>query len=346
MIYDAIKECRAKLPRSFPVHPIGVFSEGTVEAAESCAHVRNLLEQVDLPVAEQITDVGLQYNYFERCTTCSTRNSSDNLSHHSDSHREFEQRQRAQTLYMAQQYLSSDRNDSTQPSLRINVLCGDGRMFTAFRQTLILKNYIIPPIPRYSSNPALGHNALKHGNFFLFETVGADTIKTFETHTLAGARIISDRFKVATDIPLSLPHLSYKDWLQNPQGPCLLSYFLHNKKALAATMVAQMGYAKAQIEVVLYEEWNPYLAGKHKIRFTALVSRSIGILSSGMFIHACRLHLTNIRSSVECTARNASVAACNEHGVVAEAAAQEELADDGFWREESLENENKSRWFA
>ena len=75
MIYDTIKEARAKLAEDFPLHPIGIFAEGTVESAESCAQVRHLLEDVDLPVAEQITDIGLQYNYFERCTTCSTRNS-------------------------------------------------------------------------------------------------------------------------------------------------------------------------------------------------------------------------------------------------------------------------------
>ena len=235
---------------------------------------------------------------------------------------------------MAKHYLSPDRNGNAQPSLRVNVLCGDGRMFTAFRQAIIMKNYLVPPIPIFTSNPKLGHNIMKHGNLLVFETVGSDRIKLFETHLLTAARGIHDRFKKATDVSLSLPNRSYREWLQNPEGPCRLSYFVHHKNELALIMVDRMGTYAPQLDRIILEEWNPYIAGKRKIRFTALVSRSRAILSSGLFIHACRLHLTNIRDPVGCTVRNASVAACNEHGAVAEAAvgaaAQEELANDGF----------------
>lgn len=325
-MFEMIREYRARLPKSFPLHPISVFSEATVEAAESCAHIRYLLEQVNLPVAEQVTDIGLQYNYFERCTTCSDRTSCETLSNHSDSHREFEQRQRAQTLYIADQYLSPDRDDKAQPSLRVNVLCGDGRMFTAFRQTMIMKKYIIPPIPRFSSNPALGHNVMKHGHFFLFETVGPDTIKLFETYGLTGAQGINDRYKTPTDASLSLPYHTYKEWLRNPEGPCLLSYFLRNRNSLSLKIVEQLGSHNSYVARILCEEWNPYLAGKRKRQFTALAS----IISSGMFIHACRLHLTNTRAPIGCAARNSTIAECNEHGAAAEAAEEEELANDGF----------------
>jgi hypothetical protein len=184
-----------------------------------------------------------------------------------DSPKDFEYRQRAQTLYIARRYLTPDRTDTTRPSLRITVLCGDGRMFSAFRQALIMHHYISPPVPRFSSNPTPGHNDMKNANFFLCEAIGTDTIKMSETQTLSSARFIADQYKAVTDNSVSLSHRVYRDWLRNPEGPCLLSYFERNRDVLLKKIIEDMMVFNTYAKRILASEWSPYIAGKRKTRF-------------------------------------------------------------------------------
>jgi hypothetical protein len=162
---------------------------------------------------------------------------------------------------MLQQYLKLDQDDSTRPSLQIHILCGDGRLFTAFRQELALNNILTQPYSRFSTQTDPGYNALKHGNAFFFEATGDDTIKSYDVLTLAGSRDIRDDQKVSTDLPLQMPMDEYKHWLRRRTGACSLAYFLDNKDRLSTSVVNSASFYRQHIARLLKQEWHPYLAG-------------------------------------------------------------------------------------
>jgi hypothetical protein len=202
---------------------------------------------------------------------------------------------------MLERYLAADKNNATHPTHQVHILCGDGRLFSAFRQELILKHLIDPPIPRYTSTPQIGHNELKHGNMFLFEAKGADYIKLFETFTLANAREIRDEYKIGTDHALRMPSRELKQWMRSPSGPCTLAFYKENKEHLIFAVTQSTSVYQRHVARLVAQEWHPYLAGKHPTRFNFLYyCREIPI-DLGMFIYACRLQLTLLYGPSTCT---------------------------------------------
>jgi len=179
---------------------------------------------------------------------------------------EFIQFQRVQILYMLRRYLAPDQNNATHPSLQVHILCGDGRLFTAFRQEMSLSNLLIRPHPRFSTFTDPGYNALKHGHGFFFEGIADDLLKLHDVLTLSRARGILDDQRVSTDDALRMPVEELKNWFRSPSGPCTLSYFIENKDKLAVAVV-ESSYYQQHIARLLKTEWNPYLAGIKKIIF-------------------------------------------------------------------------------
>lgn len=169
--------------------------------------------------------------------------------------------QRVQILYMLRHYLTPDQNNATHPTLRVHILCGDGRLFTAFRQEMAVSNLLVQPYPRFSTFTDPGYNALKNGHGFFFEAIGDDTLQLHEMLTLIHARGIRDEQRVATDQALQMPRDEYKYWFRSPTGPCTLPYFLENKNRLAIAMISSATFYHQHIARVLKTEWNPYLAG-------------------------------------------------------------------------------------
>lgn len=194
---------------------------------------------------------------------------------------DFLEYQRVQLLYILRHYLTPDQNNGTHPTLRTYILCGDGRLFTAFRQEMALGNLLLQPYPRFSTFTEPGFNALKHGNGFFFEAIGDDVLKLHEILTLTDARGIQDEQKVPTDDALFMPKNEMKSWFRNPTGPCTLSYFLENQDRLAGAVVSSASAYQNLISRLLRTEWNPYLAGM-KDKFSS--SKSI---SSFRIIYLC-----------------------------------------------------------
>jgi hypothetical protein len=170
--------------------------------------------------------------------------------------------QQVQVTYMLRRYLALDENNSTQPTLRIHILCGDGRLFTAFRQEMALENLLLQPYAPFSTHTDPGFNALKHGNAFFFESLGDDILRLHDVFTLSDARGIQDEQRVATDEPLQLSGSEFRHWFRSATGPCTLSYFLEKRDRLAIAMVNSATFYHKHIARVLKKEWNPYLAGK------------------------------------------------------------------------------------
>ncbi|CAF1219891.1 unnamed protein product [Adineta steineri] len=254
-IHRTIHDYMHRLQANVRILPINIVAEPSIPAAESCFHVRNLLLSVDYSVSEQVTDLGIQFNYF-----------------HKRSAKEFMDFQRVQVLYLLRRYLGPDQNDSSRPSFQVHILCGDGRLFSAFRQELVIAKIPVEPVPRFASISDPGYNALKHANAFFFEAIDRDVLRLHETITLTGARQISEEQRMVTDHSLLLPSRELKNWLRNPSGPCTLSYFLDNTEQLVQSVANTASVYHQQLAFLLKREWHPYLAG--------------------LFIYACRLHLT------------------------------------------------------
>jgi hypothetical protein len=180
---------------------------------------------------------------------------------------DFIQYQRVQILYILRHYLTPDQNNATHPSLRVHILCGDGRLFTAFRQEMAVSNLLVQPYSRFSTFTDPGYNALKHGNGFFFEAIGDDVLKLHDVLTLAGARGIRDEQRVATDQALEMPNRELKYWFRSRSGPCTLSYFIENRNRLSMAVVNSASFYQQHIARLLRTEWNPYLAGISNIFF-------------------------------------------------------------------------------
>jgi hypothetical protein len=169
--------------------------------------------------------------------------------------------QQVQVLYILRRYIIPDNNNATHPTLRIHILCGDGRLFTAFRQEMALANLLLQPYPRFSTFTDPGYNALKHANGFFFEAIGDDVLKLHDVLTLSDARGIQDEQRVATDQSLQISKEELKYWFRSESGPCTLSYFLENRDRLAIAIVNSASFYHQHIARLLKTEWNPYLAG-------------------------------------------------------------------------------------
>lgn len=174
---------------------------------------------------------------------------------------EFIDAQRIQIIHMLNKYLSADTTDATRPSLKIHILCGEGRLFTAFRQETALAHLLIQPFQRFSMLTDPEHNALKHGNALFFEAVGDDLFKLYDAINLLGARNIPDEQKIATDQSLKLSARDLQYWYRTRNGPCTLSYFLGHKERLSVSVTNTGSFYQQHIARLLRKEWHPYLAG-------------------------------------------------------------------------------------
>ncbi len=65
-IHAAIHAQMKQASKDTKIYPIKIVSDPTIQAAESAFHIRSLLLDGNYNVSEQITDLGLQYNYFQR----------------------------------------------------------------------------------------------------------------------------------------------------------------------------------------------------------------------------------------------------------------------------------------
>ncbi|CAF3025667.1 unnamed protein product [Rotaria sp. Silwood2] len=247
-IHIIIHSYKEKLRAHGHMFPVTIVADPTIQSAESCFHVRSLLLSANYTVSEQITDLGLQYNYFQK---------------------NF---QRVQTLYMLRHYLVPDQSDSRRPSLQVHILCGDGHLFTAFRQEMASNNLLIEPYQRFSTISDPYYNALNHGNALFFEAIGHDLLKLHDALDLLGAKNISDEQRIATVQALQLTAVDLKDWLHSEYGPCTLNHFIANKENLSLSVTNAGNLYRKYIARVIRKEWNPYLAG--------------------LFIYSCRLQLT------------------------------------------------------
>ncbi|CAF0855023.1 unnamed protein product [Rotaria sordida] len=280
-IHNTIYSYQQRLSEQGHIFPVNIVADPTIQSAESCFHVRSLLLSVNYTVSEQVTDLGLQYNYFQKKST------SDLI--------DF---QRVQVLYMLRHYLVPDQTDSTRPSLQVHILCGDGRLFTAFRQEMALNNLLIQPHQRFSTLTDPYYNALKHGNAFFFEAIGHDLLKLHDALDLLGSKGIPDEQKIATDQSLQLTALDLQNWFRSRTGPCTLSYFLANKERLALSVTNTGSFYQKYIAQLIKKEWHPYLAG--------------------LFIYSCRLQLTLTSGSNPCEQKPTTGAAAAAAVVVAQ----------------------------
>ena len=218
---------------------------------------------------------------------------------------------------MLRRYLSPEKNNATQPTLQVHILCGDGRLFTAFRQELYLKQFLEEPIPRFLPAIQVGHNSLKHGNMYLFHSTGSSHIQLAETFTLTSARDIRDEFKIPTDSALRIPSREMIHWLRSPSGPCTLSYYMQHKNQLIMVVSQPSSMYHNHLARLIAQEWHPYLAGERAVCFALLDEQKMLL---GMFIYACRLQLTFSSETTTCarraeahaTANNETLAECVE----------------------------------
>ena len=303
-IHDIIRTYQQKLPKDTYMFPIKIVAEPTIQSAESCFHVRSLLLNANYTVSEQVTDLGIQYNYFQRSTNnikiclliyeihiCIQVLSTD-----------FIHFQRIQILYMLRHYLAPDTTDSKRPSLQIHILCGNGLLFTAFRQETALKNLLLQPYPRFSTLVDPGHNALKHGYSFFFEAIGANSLRLHDVLTLLASRNILDEQKIGTDQSLQMSFHDFDHWFQSQSGPCTLSYFLANEDRLSSAIVHSATLYQQHVRKLVRKEWHPYLAGMLIDFYLSMKSE----MFLGLFIYACRLQLTLAGMSRSCKQQAAS----------------------------------------
>ena len=162
---------------------------------------------------------------------------------------------------MLHQYLKPDQTDPARPSLQVHIICGDGRLFTAFRQEMSLSNILREPYPAFPRTTDPAYNALKHANAFLFESIGDDTLQLHEVLSLIQAKDIRDDQKIATEEAIRLPWEEYKHWFHTRSGPCSLSYFLDNRDHILRSIIHAAPFYRNHIAQLLKQEWNPYLAG-------------------------------------------------------------------------------------
>lgn len=155
-----------------------------------------------------------------------------------------------------------DREHPDRPSVKIIVLCGDGRFFRALRDELLERNYFNDPIPRMMPEDAPGQIPLKHGSFYLIESIGANNIQLHQTYSIISSRNLRDELKIPTDIGLSLTTREMKHWFRSPHGPCAMQFFTENQRQLTTRLGhTTTAYSTNLIRLLNYE-WNPYLAGK------------------------------------------------------------------------------------
>ena len=65
-MFNWIRNDLKKNNEDFFIHPVVFATEPTIQAAESCAHIRNYFIRGRLNVTEQVTDLSLQFNYFHK----------------------------------------------------------------------------------------------------------------------------------------------------------------------------------------------------------------------------------------------------------------------------------------
>jgi hypothetical protein len=65
-VHSSIHSYRKRASKNTQIYPINVIAEPTIQAAESAFHIRSLLLDANYTVSEQVTDLGLQYNYFQK----------------------------------------------------------------------------------------------------------------------------------------------------------------------------------------------------------------------------------------------------------------------------------------
>lgn len=68
-IHHVIHRYMSTLQSGTRVLPIRIINGPELASAESCFHVRSLLLSVDYNVTEQVTDIGIEFNYFQRGRT-------------------------------------------------------------------------------------------------------------------------------------------------------------------------------------------------------------------------------------------------------------------------------------
>jgi len=65
-VHSAIQSFKKRLPKETHIYPVNIIAEPTIQSAESAFHIRSLLLNVNYTVSDQVTDLGLQFNYFEK----------------------------------------------------------------------------------------------------------------------------------------------------------------------------------------------------------------------------------------------------------------------------------------
>ncbi|UJR37134.1 hypothetical protein I4U23_029838 [Adineta vaga] len=256
------------LPKNARVLPISVVNDPILASAETCSHVRSLLLTGEYNLSEQMTDIGLEFNYFQRKS------------------RDFNIYQRMQEHYAFERYFRADQMEPKRPSFQVHVLCGEGRFFSGLRQSFIELNLLSRPLPE--GIPLTGRlgNGLSHAEALFFEAIGSDTLKLHKSLVIDRARDLPDKQSVSTRSSLIIPIPEVLAWIRDRNGPCTLKHFLKNKNHLSQQISIGSTYYHHKLVNVLKEEWNPYLAG--------------------MFIYACRLQLTSSDARGSQRARTAS----------------------------------------
>ena len=65
-VHRFIHDYMLRLSKQTRILPINIVAEPTIQSAESCFHVRSLLQSVNYTVLDQVTDLGIQFNYFQK----------------------------------------------------------------------------------------------------------------------------------------------------------------------------------------------------------------------------------------------------------------------------------------
>lgn len=178
-----------------------------------------------------------------------------------ESRSEFFDFQRVQILYMLRSYLAADTSSSTIPSLRVHILCGEGRLFTAFRQEMSLGGLLAQPHESFSiiMDPEL--NVLNHGESLYFEAIGPDIIRLHDSLSLLRSANIPEEQRLPTSDSLQLTSRDLKYWIRNRLSPCSLTYFMAHKERLSLSVLYSGPLFHKRIARLLRQEWYPYLAG-------------------------------------------------------------------------------------
>ncbi|CAF4478637.1 unnamed protein product [Rotaria socialis] len=274
-IHKIILKLLEKLPGNIRMFPVKIVSDPTIQSAESCFHTRSLLLGANYSVSEQTTDLGLLHNYFQK-----------------KAREEFMQFQRVQILHMLRTYLTPDTSDATRPSLKIHILCGEGRLFTAFRQEIASSNFLIQPHERFTTVMGPELNALNHGESIYFETIGPEIIKLHDSLSLLHSGNIPEEQRIPTTDSLQLTSRDFKYWMRNRDGPCTLSYFLSHKERLSLSVVSSSPLYHSRVARLIKQEWNPYLAG--------------------LFLYSCRVQLTLLNGNTRCAEHSTAAVLVNQ----------------------------------